>query len=74
MTSRRRTGPSTRAPGIEFPYVWRVRRWLPWMHGKRCRVVIRGRTMNSALFEFECGYRVVSSRNYIRKAPPLEHP
>lgn len=51
----------------DFPYVWRVRRWLPWLHGQPCRVVVRGR-MNSALIEFACGYRVVASRNFIRKA------
>ena len=57
-------------PSVVFPYVWRIRKWLPWMYGRRCRVVVRGRTMNSALFEFACGFRVVSSRNYIRKAQP----
>jgi hypothetical protein len=50
-----------------YPYVWRVRKWLPWLHGKRCRMVARG-TMNAGLFEFECGFRVVASRNSIRRA------
>lgn len=38
------------------------------MHGRRCRVVARARTMNSALVEFDCGWRVVTSRNYLRRA------
>jgi hypothetical protein len=52
-----------------FPYYWRVRKWLPWMYGKRCRMLARG-AMNAGLFEFECGYRVVASRNSIRKVKP----
>lgn len=36
--------------------------------GERCRVLARGR-MNSALVEFEDGYRVVTSRNGLRVAP-----
>ncbi|MGV3515606.1 hypothetical protein [Luteitalea sp.] len=51
----------------EYPYVWRVRTRLPWLFGRRCRVLVRGR-MNTALVEFTCGYRVVTSRNYLRKA------
>ena len=35
--------------------------------GERCRVLARGR-MNSALIEFEDGYRVVTSRNGLRRA------
>lgn len=56
-------------PSSDYPYVWRIRRWLPWMHGQRCRVLARG-TMNSRLIEFACGYRVVASGNFIRKAQP----
>jgi hypothetical protein len=50
-----------------MPYIWRVRSRLPERFGQPCRVIVRGR-MNSALVEFEDGYRVVTSRNYIRKA------
>lgn len=68
----------------EFPYVWtwRNRTWrlpgatfrAPWLGdgvdraGQRCRVVARG-GMNSALVEFADGYRVVTSRGGLRKAP-----
>jgi hypothetical protein len=51
-----------------YPYVWRVRTRLPERKGQRCRVLVRSRRMNSALIEFTDGYKVVTSRNYIRKA------
>lgn len=50
-----------------FPYVWRVRTRLPERFGQRCAVLVRGR-MNSALVAFPDGFRVVTSRNYMRKA------
>ena len=50
-------------------YYWRVFTHLPERHGQRCRVIVFGK-MNSALVEFEDGYRVVTSRNYYRKTPP----
>lgn len=50
-----------------FVYRWRVRARLPERFDQRCRVVVRG-SMNSALIEFEDGFRVVSSRNYLRRA------
>jgi len=61
-----------------FPYVWFWRQkpgydrgTMPRVFdrdrkGERCRVVARG-AMNSALVEFEDGYRVVTSRNGLRK-------
>jgi len=49
-----------------YPYYWRVKTRLPERKGQSCRVLIRG-GMNSALVEFEDGYRVVTSRNYIRR-------
>lgn len=49
-----------------YPYRWRVRTRLPWLYGQRCRVLARGR-MNTALVEFVCGYRVTTSRNYLRR-------
>jgi hypothetical protein len=48
-------------------YIWRVRTRLPERYGQRCRVLVRGR-MNSCLVEFEDGYKVVTSRNYVRRA------
>jgi len=56
----------------EFPYVWF---WRQSAHrvfdrcrkGERCRVLARG-AMNSALVEFEDGYKVVTSRSGIRRA------
>ena len=35
--------------------------------GQRCRVLARGR-MNSALVEFDDGWRMVTSRNALRRA------
>lgn len=69
----------------EYPYVWTWRyrtigqpitrpvkvRWFGDgidRTGQRCRVVVRG-TMNSALVEFDDGYRVVTSRGGLRRAP-----
>lgn len=69
---------------LAFPYTWswRWRTWdlgvrvrVPWFgdgvdrKGLRCRVVARG-SMNSALVEFEDGWRVVTSRGGLRKVSP----
>jgi hypothetical protein len=54
----------------EYPYVWRVRTRLSERHGQRCRVLARSSRMNSAIVEFCDGYKVVTSRNYLRKAAP----
>jgi hypothetical protein len=67
---------------MEFPYVWtwRLRTWdLPgtrfrtsWFGdgvdraGQACRILVRG-TRNSALIEFEDGYRVITSRGGLRR-------
>jgi hypothetical protein len=58
----------------DFPYVWfwRPHPQEPWKtqldrKDQRCRVLARG-TMNSALIEFEDGFRSVVSRNGIRRA------
>jgi hypothetical protein len=63
----------------EFPYLWHWRQKPRWNRGtpprmfdrdrkgERCRVVARG-AMNSALVEFEDGYRTVTSRSGLRKA------
>lgn len=48
-------------------YYWRVRTRLPERFGERCYVLARGR-MNSCLVKFVSdGYRVITSRNYVRK-------
>lgn len=55
----------------EYPYVWRVRTRLPERFGQRCAMVVKARRMNSVLLEFEDGYRVITSLNYIRRAPMI---
>jgi len=50
-------------------YFWRVKTRLPERQGTLCKVLVRGK-MNSCLVEFEDGYRVVTSRNYVRKVTP----
>jgi hypothetical protein len=50
----------------DFPYFWRVRTRLPDRYGQPCKVLARGR-LNSCLVEFQDGFRVVTSRNYLRK-------
>lgn len=53
---------------MSLPYIYRWDR-----HGRKgqpCNVTARG-TMNSCLVVFEDGYRMVTSRNAIRKAKPL---
>lgn len=51
-------------------WFWKPQPW-PWRtvdrKGQRCRVLARG-GMNSCMVEFEDGYRVVTSRNAVRKA------
>jgi predicted SprT family Zn-dependent metalloprotease len=56
----------------DYPYTWRVKTRLPERKGSPCRVLARGR-MNSALVEFTDGYRVVTSRNYLRKTMKTKH-
>jgi hypothetical protein len=45
---------------------WRWRKYLGERHGQLCRVLAVGK-MNSALIEFEDGYKVLSSRYAVRK-------
>jgi hypothetical protein len=64
-----------------YPYVWFWKQQPHWdrgtsprvfdreRKGERCRMLARGR-MNSGLIEFEDGYRVVTSRNGLRRAAP----
>jgi hypothetical protein len=58
------------ARDAKFPYYWRVRTRLPGRFGQRCAVLVRGRK-NTALVEFEDGYRVTTSRNYVRRVDRL---
>lgn len=53
----------------DYPFVWRFKTRLAERFGQRCRVLVRSRRMNSALVEFSDGYRVITSRNYVRAAP-----
>lgn len=50
----------------DYPYYWRVRTRLHDRYRQACRVLVRG-AMNSALVEFCDGYKVVTSRNYLRR-------
>jgi hypothetical protein len=45
---------------------WRWRKYLGDCHGQLCRVLAVG-WMNSALIEFDDGYRVLSSRYAVRR-------
>jgi hypothetical protein len=49
-----------------FPYYWRVKTRLPERFGSACRILVFGKK-NSRLVEFEDGYRVITSGNYIRR-------
>ena len=49
-----------------YTYNWGARHLGFERKGQRCRVLVRGK-MNSALVEFEDGYRAVVSRNALRK-------
>lgn len=55
---------------LPFEYLWHWRSRLPERKGQRCRVLVRSRRMNSAMVEFEDGYKVVTSRYAVRKAAP----
>jgi hypothetical protein len=52
---------------LVFPYVWRVHTRLPERFGTPCRILLRARRMNTILVEFEDGYKVLTSGNYLRK-------
>lgn len=58
--------PGGRRGSIEYPYYWRVKTRLPERTGQKCRVLVRGK-LNNALVEFEDGYKIITSRNYMRK-------
>jgi len=47
-------------------HYWRIRKWHPERFGDHCVIVARGR-MNSILIQFADGYKVVTSRYFVRK-------
>ena len=55
---------------MNFPYiyVWGPRLMGFSRKGQLCRVLVRG-AMNSALVEFEDGFKAVISRSALRKVP-----
>ena len=83
FTHRVLSAPERGALLSDYPYVWawgpskrRTRLGeIPWgdraldRKGERCRLIAVG-TMHSVLIEFEDGYRVVTDRRGLRKAPP----
>jgi hypothetical protein len=50
-----------------------VRARLPERKGDSCRIVLHAKSMNTVLVEFEDGYLVVTSRNYVRKRKPVDN-
>ena len=44
---------------------WRIRKWHPERFGQLCRVLARGR-MNTILIEFADGYKMTTSRWFVR--------
>jgi len=52
--------------GEAMTHTWRWKKYLPDRFGQGCRVIARGK-LNSALVEFEDGYRVITSRYAVRK-------
>ena len=58
----------------DFPYIYAWKR-LDWTgrhyKGERCRLLARGK-FNSCLLEFEDGFKVITSRNALRKFKPYE--
>lgn len=56
----------------DFPYyyAWKNNEKRATLYKRACRVVARGKTMNSCLIEFENGQRECVSRNAIRRRKP----
>lgn len=51
-------------------HIYRIRKFHPERFGQPCRVLARGK-LNSCLIEFEDGYKMVTSRWFVRKLMPL---
>jgi len=68
MQSRSSTGRQgmVAVSGGKMKYYWRIRKWLPERFGQLCRILARGK-MNSIIVEFEDGFRVCTSRYFVRK-------
>ena len=56
---------------IMIQYLWRVKTRLPERYMLPCQVLARGKR-NTCLVEFEDGYRVTTSRNYVIKLETLQ--
>ncbi len=51
-----------------FDRVWRIKTRLPERKGERCRLIVRGGKLNSALVQFASdGARVVTGQHAFRK-------
>lgn len=59
-------GRMLREEQLDYPYYWRVRTRLADRFGQHCRVLCRG-AKNSCAVEFDDGYRVVTSRWFVRR-------
>lgn len=58
----------TDRPAARQLYRWFWRARLPDRHGQTFHVLARGK-LNSCLVEFADGFRVITSRNALRKVP-----
>ena len=55
----------------EFDRVWRIKTRLPERKGERCRLLVRGGKLDSALIQFERdGAKVVTGQHAFRKIKP----
>lgn len=54
---------------MEYPYIyaWGNNEKRTTLKGRKCRVVVRSRAMNSCMVEFENGQREVISRSALRR-------
>jgi hypothetical protein len=66
---------------IDYPYRWRVHTRLPERFGQACRIIptpavagkprdYPGGAKGSGIVEFDDGYKVITSRRYVRKVKP----
>lgn len=57
---------------MEYPYYWAWSKTPVQQNckGMRCRVLARGKKMNSCWLKFENGFEVITSRNGLRKIKP----
>jgi len=50
----------------QYPYYWRVKTRFPERFKTPCKVLTRGKR-NNCLVQFMDGFRIITSRNYIRR-------